>query len=423
MIKTLEQKNTRYLLIWLPVVLLLGSLLFFVMLNMHSHHTQERQLALKQQNVWNAFISQPATMTMQIPGEYVIQKNSLLPAKILNEPRDTSLLITGNSERLNFKALTKEYQFNNENYQLTTFVSSKEFLHLTIKVFTTEALVFLLLLIAIVVINRRSSRQLWRPFHRTLKKAGEYDVVNNQTVQLEPQTGIAEFNQLNDELTNMIVKVNTAYSNQKYFVENASHEIQTPLAIIRSKLDLLINEPGLTEKSAALLGDITEANDRLSQMNKSLLLLAKIDNNQFPNQEQINVSALVERILTTYQDHYNDFPSLRKSIIPDIFITANPALKEILFSNVIKNAVVHNIASGFIKVSLSDNEFSIENSGDTIVEEPEQLFERFRKGNIESKTTGLGLSLVRQITQIYKMGLHYNYKNGIHYVIINFGGM
>ncbi len=423
MIKTLEQKNTRYLLMWLPVVLLLGSLLFFVMLNMHSHHTQERQLALKQQNVWNAFLAQPATMTMQVPGEYIIEKNRLFPTTFLNEPRDTNLLLNGNTARSKFKALTNEYRFNNENYQLTTFVSSKEFLHLTIKVFTTEAFVFLLLLIAIVFINRKSSRKLWRPFHRTLQKAAEYDVVNNQKVQLESQTGIAEFNQLNDELTTMIAKVNTAYSNQKNFVENASHEIQTPLAIIRSKLDLLINEPGLTEKSAALLGDITEANDRLSQMNKSLLLLAKIDNNQFPNQENINISELIERILTTYHDHYDNFPSLTKSIVPDIFITANPALTEILFSNLIKNAVVHNVPSGFIKVKLSDNEFTIENSGEAIVEEPELLFERFRKGSKESKTTGLGLSLVRQIAQIYQMGLHYNHNSGVHFVVLSFGGM
>ncbi|TWI78997.1 signal transduction histidine kinase [Lacibacter cauensis] len=421
--KTLEQKSTRYLMIWLPVVLLLGSLLFFVMLNMHSHHTQEKQLALKQQNVWNAFIAQPAAMTMQIQGEYVIQKNYLLPAQILDEPRDTSLLIEGSSEKLNFKALTKAYHFNNENYQLTTFVSSKEFFHLTIKVFATEAFVFLLLLISIVVINRRSSRLLWRPFHRTLKKTSGYDVVNNPVAQLEQQTGIAEFDQLNAELTSMIAKVNTAYNNQKNFVENASHEMQTPLAIIRSKLDLLINEPSLTEKSASLLGDITEANDRLSQMNKSLLLLAKIDNNQFPEQEKINISALVERILTTYQEHYDDFPSLSKSIVSGIYIMANPALTEILFSNLIKNAVVHNVSQGFIKVCLSDSTFSIENSGDAITEKPEMLFERFRKGNKESKTTGLGLSLVRQIAQLYKMGLQYNYKNGVHYVLIDFGRM
>lgn len=421
--KTLEQKTTRYLLIWLPVVLLLGSLLFLVMLNMHAHHTQEKQLALKQQNVWNAFVSQPSTMTMQIPGEYVILKNNGLSNQSRDEPRDTTLKIAGNPQELHFKALSKSYSFNNNHYQLITFVSSKEFNHLTIKVFLTEALILLLLLIAIVIINRKSSLILWRPFHRTLKKLADYDVATNATVQLETQTGTTEFTQLNGELTNMITKVNTAYNNQKQFVENASHEIQTPLAIIRSKLDLLINEPGLTEKSAALLGDITEANDRLSQMNKSLLLLAKIDNNQFPNQGRINISELVERTLTNYQDHYDEFPSLNKSIIPDIYIIANPALTEILFSNLIKNAVVHNIPGGFIKVSLSDAAFSIANSGGPITEEPNLLFDRFRKGNKDSKSTGLGLSLVKQIAQMYKMDLQYQYTNDIHHIVVSFGGM
>lgn len=421
--KTLEQKTTRYLLIWLPVVLLLGSLLFLVMLNMHAHHTQEKQLALKQQNVWNAFVSQPSTMTMQIPGEYVILKNNGLSNQSSDEPRDTTLMIAGNPQELHFKALSKSYSFNNEHYQLITFVSSKEFNHLTIKVFLTEALILLLLLIAIVIINRKSSLILWRPFHRTLKKLAEYDVATNPALQLETQTGTNEFTQLNEELTNMIAKVNSAYSNQKQFVENASHEIQTPLAIIRSKLDLLINEPGLTEKSAALLGDITEANDRLSQMNKSLLLLAKIDNNQFPNQERINISELVERTLTNYQDHYDEFPSLNRSIIPEVYITANPALTEILFSNLIKNAVVHNIPGGFIKVSLSDAVFSIANSGGPISEEPSLLFDRFRKGTKDSKSTGLGLSLVKQIAQMYKMDLQYQYINDIHSIVVSFNGM
>lgn len=420
MSKTLEQKNTRYLLIWLPVVLLLGSLLFFVMLNMHSQHTQEKQLGLKQQNVWKAFVSQPASMTMQIHGEYIIQEGAAIPKELLDKPKDTSLLFSEKEKKINFKALTQQYVLNGKIYQLTTFVSSKEFFHLIIKVFATETLIFLLLLLAIVIINRKSSRLLWRPFHNTLKKAGEYDVVRNQTIQLEPQTGIEEFNQLNNELATLIEKVNQAYSNQKDFVENASHEIQTPLAIIRSKLDLLINEPGLTEKSAALLSDITEANDRLSQMNKSLLLLAKIDNNQFPEQKNINVSALLDKILANYQEHYDAFPSLTKLIDPNIYITANPALIEMLFSNLVKNAVVHNVASGFINIHLNNKECTIENSGDAILEDPEELFQRFRKGNANSKTTGLGLALVKQIAQLYNMELHYGYEGGIHTMKIKF---
>jgi len=421
MSKTLEQKNTRYLLIWLPLVLLFGSVLFFVMLTMHSHHMQAEQLGLKQRNIWNAFIARPESVALNIRGEYSIEEGVTIPEELQDEPRDTGLLYADGERKINFKILTKQYSRDNKTYQLTTYVSSKEFFHLIIKVFVTEALVFLFLLLAIVVINRKSSRLLWRPFYTTMKKAAEYEVVSNHSIHLEQQTGVTEFNQLNTELTALIEKVNIAYSNQKNFVENASHEIQTPLAIIRSKLDLLINEPGLTEKTAALLGDITEANDRLSQMNKSLLLLAKIDNNQFPGQEKINISVLLEKILDAYHEHYDNFPSLNKFIEPGIYITANPALVEILFSNLIKNAVVHNIPSGFITVSLSAAEFIIQNSGQSLTGNPEQLFERFRKGTADSKTTGLGLALVKQVAQLYKMSLQYKYQSGIHHLKITFG--
>ena len=422
MSKTLEQKNTRYLLMWLPIVLLLGSVLFFVMLEMHSHHMQEKQLELKQQNVWQAFISHSTSSVLRISGEYAIEQGNTVAQNELDEPRDTSLLYPGITEKIPFKILTKQYNLQGKPYQLTTYVSSKEFSHMIIKVLATEAFVFLLLLMAIVVINRKSSRHLWKPFNDTLKTTGSYDVVQNTSFQLQTETGITEFNQLNSELSNLIEKVSQAYSNQKQFVENASHEIQTPLAIIRSKLELLINEPGLTEKKAALLADITEANERLSQMNKSLLLLAKIDNNQFPEQEAINISELLEKMLNNYRDHYDNFPALETTIEPGIYITANRALIEILFSNLIKNAVIHNIPGGYIHIYLNDIAFSIKNTGHPLAEIPEQLFERFRKGTTDAKTTGLGLALVKQIAQLYRMALQYVHENGIHHIKVTFDG-
>lgn len=422
MSNTLEQKNTRYLLMWLPVVLLLGTILFFVMLNMHSHHMQEKQLGLKQQNVWQAFISKPAAMTLHIPGEYAIEQRTAVAQNELDEPRDTSLIYPGTDGNIQFKILTKQYNFQEKPYQLTTYVSSKEFSHLIIKVLATETFVFFLLLLAIVIINRKSSQRLWKPFYDTLEKTGSYDVVQNTSFQLQPETGITEFNQLNSELSKLIEKVNQVYSNQKQFVENASHEIQTPLAIIRSKLELLINEPGLTEKKAALLADITQANERLSQMNKSLLLLAKIDNNQFPEQEAINVSEMLEKMLNNYSEHYDNFPVLKTIIEPDIYITANPALIEILLSNLIKNAVVHNIPGGYIHIHLSNTAFTIKNTGHSLAEAPEQLFERFRKGTTDAKTTGLGLALVKQVAQLYRMGLQYVHENGIHHIKVTFDG-
>ena len=412
--KTLEQKNTGRLLIWLPMILVVGSVLFYVMLTYQAHHMQEKQLELKLKNVWEAFSSQTGSMHMHIKGEYDIVQVSADAGAPSEEAGDTSLYYKEAGQQVNFQMLTRRLEWNGKDYLLTTYVSSKEISHLIIKVFIAEIVIFLFLLLGIVVINRRSSRLLWQPFYETLKNAGAYDVVRNPRLQLEKQTGISEFNQLNSELTHLIEKVNSVYTNQKQFVENASHEMQTPLAIIRSKMELLINDPALTERTASLLADITSANERLSQLNKSLLLLAKIDNNQFPEQDRVNVSDVLEKILHNYQQHYEDFPALSKSIQPDIIIGANLSLIEILLSNLVGNAVVHNIPEGYIKVELDASKLVIENSGHLISGDPEALFERFKKGDDASKTTGLGLALVKQITRLYQLRLQYHYENELH---------
>lgn len=232
---------------------------------------QEKQLVLKQNNIWNAFIAKAGNIERHVPGEYDIQESSTIQGIKLNEPLDT--IYNRNLQKPHpFKKLTGNLSWNGKSYLITTYISSTEFSHLILKVFFTEAFILVLLLIAIVVLNRKSSGLLWKPFLNTMGKVNTFDVTRNESVTLPAETGTTEFNELNKVITALIDRINTAYHHQKQFVENASHEMQTPLAIIRSKLELLINQPDLTEKNASLIADITEANDRLSQMNRTLLL-------------------------------------------------------------------------------------------------------------------------------------------------------
>jgi signal transduction histidine kinase len=420
MSKTLLQRNTRYLLLWLPVVLLACSLLFFVLMRMQAHHMQEEQLFLKQKNIWNAFKSKSGNIDHHITAEYDISQGSNNPFIELGEPRDTTIYYPDKRKFLPFKILTSELNWDNKIYQVTTYVSSTEIKHLIIKVFLGEALLFVLLLIAIVILNRKSSGLLWKPFFSTMKKVNEYDITRNQSLVLLPETGTTEFDELNTVITNLIDKVNAAYYNQKQFVENASHEIQTPLAIIRSKLELLINQPNLTEKNASLLGDITDATNRLSQMNKTLLLLSKIENNQFPEIEEVNISQMVERLLNNLTVYYDNFPQVESKIETDVILNANYSLAEILISNVIKNAVEHNQPNGKIIIHLSPSHLLVENTGPPLQTNPELLFERFRKDSHQTKTTGLGLALVKQICTLYNYRVSYKFNNGWHLLEIVF---
>jgi len=419
--KTLLQKNTRILMVWLPVVLLACSIVFYVLMRMQAHHMQEKQLLLKQENTWNAFLGKNGQIERNISGEYSIRQTDLAAINNENAVRDTAIYYAEKKKLLPFQLLSSRYQWNHQTYVLTTYVSSTEISHLIIKVFLTEICILLLLLIAIVFLNRKNSGRLWNPFFSTMQKIQEYDITRNPGFSLPAETGITEFNALNQSLTGLISNVNSAYHHQKQFVENASHEMQTPLAIIRSKLELLINQPNLTEKAAALLGDITEANDRLSQMNRTLLLLAKIENNQFPSVEAVNVSQLLLQLLHNFKDHYEAFPELNCDIAEGVMVHANLSLIEILLANLTRNAIVHNLPGGKINIKLTASGLIMENTGLPAEGNPEEMFERFRKGSHQSRTTGLGLALVKQIGNVYHYHISYQYSNGWHRVAVVFG--
>jgi len=420
MSKPLLQRNSLFLLTWLPVVLLVCLFAFYVLLRLQGDHMQEEQLLLKQRNVLTTFINKSGNMERHIEGEYSIDEMKDSHFAVSHQSRDTAVYYDDQKKSVPFQILSRAYTVNNRNYLVTTYVSSTEIAHLIIKVFIAQFLILILLMMAIVFLNRKSAVFLWQPFFSAIKKLKEYDIKTNQLVELPDETGTTEFDQLNKTAAGLISNSNTAYHQQKQFVENASHEIQTPLAIIRSKLELLINQPNLTEKQASLLGDITEANERLSLMNRTLLLLAKIENNHFPETEAVHVSPIVEQMIATFQNHYDDFPELDMDLQPNVVLTANRSLIEILLSNLITNAIVHNVPGGKIIINLSLSGFLIENTGPPLDIEPEELFGRFKKGSHTTKTTGLGLAIVRQVCNLYHYPVSYQSSNGWHRITVSF---
>ncbi len=421
MSKQLLQKNTIFLLRWLPVILALFSVLFYFLMRFQAHHMQEKQLQLKNENVWNAFISNSGNLNRHIKGEYDIVEAQLIPINLLNEPRDTMIWYSEQQKFLPFKILTRQINWNNKIYQISGYASATEINHLIIKVFITEAIILLLLLLSIIILNRISSRLLWNPFFITMEKINEYDITRNRLIDLADETGTTEFNDLNKAISILISNINASFDRQKQFIENASHEMQTPLAIIRSRIELLTNQPALTENVAARLGDITDANNRLTQLNRTLLLLAKIENNQFPETGDVDVSLMIDEVIEMFRNLYEkSFPAININKDQPLIIKANPSLIEILLSNIIKNAIIHNTAEGKIYVSIHNSEFLVKNTGPELQGSPEEMFERFKKGPDKTKTTGLGLALVKQICYLYNYPLSYEYSNGWHTIKIIF---
>lgn len=268
---------------------------------------------------------------------------------------------------------------------------------------------FLALLITLLLLNFVVYRQLWKPFYRIIDELRTYQL-NKKTNTIFKPEATEEFNLLSNTLRQMTERIYQQFSLQKQFTENASHEIQTPIAVISAELETLLQSENIPEKELFHIQKSTEALQKISQLNKSLLLLTKIENNQFSESICLNLSDLVSKMLSTYQE----FAAHREIVIfqeiePAQQLKINLYLAEILVGNLLKNAIRYNQKGGRLTCVLADNELTIINTGETLPFPKEQLFNRFVKHPKHPEATGLGLAIVKQIAEYYDLKLSYQF--------------
>jgi len=292
-----------------------------------------------------------------------------------------------------------------------------EDLILLVLLITAAAGVFLLA--ALFAVNRFVLKKLWQPFRHTLGQIKQFNVSNKGEVALLP-TNISEFAELNTAFEQMAKKVTADYEVLKDFTNNASHEMQTPLAIINSKLDVLIQDEALNESQMQQLQQIYGSVSRLSKLNHSLLLLARIENNQFKELKEVDVSQVVQEKLNSLA-WWTEGKNLciEKNLHP-FTLTGDPTLVEVLIGNLLTNAIRHTHEGGKIWIRMDGQRtLTVANTGNGVALATGMVFEKFKKGT-ESDGTGLGLAIVREICSLYQFTLQYRYHEGNHEFTIIF---
>ena len=278
----------------------------------------------------------------------------------------------------------------------------------------------LLLLFILFIVNRFILNKLWHPFNTTLAKLKEFDINKNQKLQLNT-TNIDEFIDLNYAVTKMNESVVRDYNALKSFTENASHEIQTPLAIVNTKLELLIQSENFTAAQMQNIQTIHNEINRLSKLNKSLLLLTKIDNHQFEEKEEVDIVKIITTLLNNYDELFTAKKiNLIKEMETTVFILMNETMAQVLVSNLITNAIKHNIDNGTMNIFLNNTFLLITNTGTALQNYHANMFERFKKDKMDSDSLGLGLSIVKRICDLYNFTVIYNYENNLHSIKIVF---
>jgi len=311
-------------------------------------------------------------------------------------------------------------KIDGKNYIAEVKKSQEETEDIIQMVLTITFSVIIFLLLVLFVANRFLLAKIWKPFNHTLAQLKQFNLSSKNKLVLQ-KTDISEFEELNETALFMTEKVRKDYESMKNFTENASHEIQTPLSIIKNKIELLLQSENLDETQINAIQSVNDAASRLSKLNQSLLLLAKIENHQFENAEKINFSFVLNQCVENFEELavIKDI-SIKKNIADNIFIEMNDSLAEILISNIILNAIKHNYQNGNIKIDLTENSLIVSNTGGKPHENTGKLFERFKKDSSSGDSIGLGLAIVKTICDTYGFTVSYHYKEEMHVVKIAF---
>lgn len=281
-----------------------------------------------------------------------------------------------------------------------------------------QIILLILLLLGIYLINHFINKKTWLPFQDTLHYIHHFDL-EKSVIKKPKKLKIEEFNELNRSINGLLLRAKGTYIAQKEFTENASHELQTPLAVLKSKLELFLQQDSLTEKQSKLIDEMSTVTSQLAQLNKSLLLLAKIDNLQYILTEDISVKSILLQVKDNL-GFITDFTlqNIQIKVNHDLTLRGNHLLFQHLINNLLTNALRYSPKGSEIVVIVDERSIRIINSGEALNFPEEQLFRRFSKKHQRTTGNGLGLAISYRIAVLHSLKLLHQFQDGKHFFII-----
>ncbi len=409
--------NTRFLVVTLLVFSIAGVLFYFALDHVLDHNILEMLESRRAYIVLSMRQNPPAADSVESADNSIFIRH-INSSKEYKYFSDTIALDQEEKELVPFRKMTFSVHSHNQHYEVVLLQSLLESEDLQMVIFSFMSALFGMVFLALFFLNRWLSNKAWNPFFNSLSVLNDWKIGKNKTVGFE-RTGIAEFDQLNGILGNMMQKIQKDYVNLKEFTENASHEIQTPLAIIKSKLEMVLQDKTLDDRQYQRVRAAFESTIRLSKLNEALLLLSKIENRQFVETAEIDICRLVHSRLD-YLEELFALKQIEVTVLLDNKVTfrMNPLLADILINNLLSNALRHNIENGKIMVSSENQEITVSNTSLQGKMDVSRMFHRFSKQTITSESNGLGLAIAHEICNNYDLELRYRYINEMHCMTI-----
>jgi signal transduction histidine kinase len=336
------------------------------------------------------------------------------------EYRDTTLFIQGGTEAEPYRLLEAQREIKGKTYLILTWASRLEwddFLEVILWIFLATAV---LLFGVQWLVNRKILNKLWRPFFSNLGKLKTYSVRQPTLPDFE-RSPVDEFESFRDVAIRFSEQARDEFLAVRHFSENAAHELQTPLAIIRNKLEQVSQNEALPEDDLRRISEAMEAGNRLSKLNRALLLLTKLENGQFSVDETIDISRIIRKYLDEMTERFMMRKiSLTMAVEENVLVKGNGVLAETLVSNLLQNMLRHTGQHGKASIELSHEKVIFRNTGEPEALDSSAIFERFRKSDATTGGTGLGLAIVREIGQVLHWQITYHFEEDEHVFTVRF---
>lgn len=415
-------KLLNYMSLYLAIAILLivsvwGTIYYFIMLGDVKRDVDEglvnsKYIILRNVNANPHILDKSAFFGNNYSIRAISKTNNL--AK--DHYQDTTRFIQHETKYEPVRMLKTIFKHKNKLYELRVFASMVEEDDLISSLFKGLIGLYMAIIISSLIVQQLLVRRIWQPFRQLLDKLRDFQLDSHQDI-LPISTKITEFKEMNEVITSQMKQAMETYSSQKQFLENAAHELQTPLAVSINRLELLIEED-LKEEDRKHVGQVIRTLERLSRLNKSLLLLTKIENRQFIRKSPVSINDIFRYLLVEFRDLIEQ-KALTYSLQEEQELqwTMNRDLAIVLISNLLKNAIVHNYQHGKINIYIYDQLFAIENSGESTALDEKELFKRFKKQGKNKNSKGLGLAITKAVINTYGLGIKYRFSTTHQFIV------
>lgn len=421
MTNKLLHKTLKAQLIYSVLVLLVSAPLFYLMMERLYIDDTDETLLLHQ----SEFISYslPTLTIADIPNWNKFNRNIKIEP-FNNIAKDTlfytSYFDTLDAEQEPYRELNAPVTIQQQRFTYKARISLVETEDLMKSIAFLFLAVMFVLLAGLFFITQKLSISIWKPFYNTLQQIEEFEIDKHKQPNFST-TSIEEFNRLNQSIEKVMERNITSYKSQREFIENAAHELQTPLAVFQAKVDTIIQRSDVTKEQSEILSSLNDSVSRLNRLNKNLLLLSKIDNESYSDKQTVSLNELMEKHngFFTEQAKAKNI-TIETNLLEPLETKSNPVLAEVLINNLFLNAIRHNITNGKIVITLSNRSLTFSNTGQATALVQEKLFNRFTKVNPSEQGTGLGLSIIKKIADINQWTIAYTYSENLHSFSVHF---